>query len=291
MTLLLSLALGLLGSASALAQNIIHTERSLYRNIVISEESGERCMKFSRLYRGSRQSCQLLSDPDRLLFPYTRMMMGSLYLAPRPQQILIIGLGGGTLPSALAKVLPGSDIDVVEIDPAVVRVAGTYFSFKPGARTHVHEEDGRVFVKRAMRSGKTYDLVMLDAFEQDYIPEHLLTREFLEEVKSVLKPDGVLAANTFSASRLYAHESATYAAVFGSFYNLKGSNRVILLRRNGLPPMDELQRNAAAVEASLQPLGMASGDLLPMFVTKPDWSPDTRVLTDRYSPSNLLNGS
>jgi spermidine synthase len=276
---------------SATADNIIHTERSMYRNIVIADESGERCMKFSRLYRGSRQSCQLLSNPDRLLFPYTRMMIGSLYLSPRPQRILIIGLGGGTLPSALAKLLPESDIDIVEVDPAIVRVAGTYFGFKAGPHTHVFEEDGRVFVKRAMRAGKTYDLVMLDAFEQDYIPEHLLTREFLEEVKAVLKPNGVLAANTFSSSRLYAHESATYAAVYGSFFNLKRDNRVILVKRDGLPAADVLQRNASSLAAALQPLGVESSELLPMFDTRSDWAQDTRVLTDRYSPSNLLNGS
>ena len=35
--------------------------------------------------------------------------------------------------------------------------------------------DGRVFVKRALRSGQKYDLVMLDAYEHEYIPEHLLT--------------------------------------------------------------------------------------------------------------------
>src|ERR1044072_4356923 len=95
--------------------------------------------------------------------------------------------------------------------------------------------DGRVFVKRAIREGRRYDLIMLDAFDHEYIPEHLLTREFLQEVNSLLAPGGVLAANTFSSSRLYDHESVTYAAVFGSFYNLKRDNRVILAMKGGLP--------------------------------------------------------
>ena len=67
-----------------------------------------------------------------------------------------------------------------------------------------------------MREQQRYDLIMLDAFDHEYIPEHLLTQEFLQEVKSLLAPGGVLAANTFSSSRLYDHESTTYAAVFGS---------------------------------------------------------------------------
>lgn len=50
-------------------------------------------------------------------------MMGALYLKPAPSKVLVIGLGGGTLPSALFRALPETDFDIVEIDPAVVRVA------------------------------------------------------------------------------------------------------------------------------------------------------------------------
>ena len=141
---------------------------------------------------------------------------------------------------------PRRRIDVVEIDPAVVRVAKEYFDFRRGrARTRCHELDGRVFVKRAIREAQRYDLIMLDAFDHEYIPEHLLTREFLREVKSLLAPDGVLAANTFSSSRLYDHESTTYAAVFPQFFNLKRDNRVIIAVNGALPDDVRLQANSA----------------------------------------------
>ncbi len=162
-----------------------------------------------------------LADRDRLVFDYTRMMMAALYLNPSPQRVLIIGLGGGTLPGALQKILPAARIDAVEVDPAVVRVAGKYFGFAPGRQTTVFEEDGRVFVKRMQKQQIRYDLVLLDAFDHEYIPEHLLTREFLLEVRSILAPGGVLAANTFATSRLYHFESATYFSAFGDFYRLK----------------------------------------------------------------------
>ena len=68
----------------------------------------------------------------------------------------------------------------------------------PGPRTDVFEEDGRVFAKRMGKQGIRYDLVMLDAFDHEYIPEHMLTREFLLEIKGLLTPQGVLAANTFA---------------------------------------------------------------------------------------------
>ena len=275
------------------AMTVIHTEKSLYRNIIVYEEDNQRCMSFSRRDQTARQTCQSLNDPDQFVFTYTRMMMGALYLNPHPRKILIIGLGGGVLPTALVKMFPDTRIDVVEIDPAVVKVARQFFGFNPDQRIQVFEEDGRVFVKRAGKSGRQYDLIMLDAFDHDYIPEHLLTQEFLFEVKALLAADGVLAANTFSTSRLYHHESTTYQAVFGPFYNLrvKMKNRIVLIKLDGLPPLDAIEANAAALEEKLKPLGFGGDWLVPLFSTERDWNPSARILTDQYSPSNLLNSA
>lgn len=289
--MLLALFASLPAPPPAAAMTIIHTEKSLYRDIVIYEEDGERCMSFTRRNETSRQTCQFLEHPDQFVFVYTKMMMGALYLNPDPRKILIIGLGGGVLPTALARMFPAARIDIVEIDPAVVKVARQFFGFDPGQRVQMFEEDGRVFVKRAGKSGRQYDLIMLDAFDHEYIPEHLLTQEFLFEVKALLTTDGVLAANTFSSSRLYHHESTTYQAVFGSFYNLRAKlkNRIILVKMDGLPPLDAIRRNAGSVEEKLKPLGFGGDWLAPLFSTERDWDVKARVLTDQYSPSNLLN--
>ncbi|HEY1327155.1 MAG TPA: fused MFS/spermidine synthase [Casimicrobiaceae bacterium] len=270
------------------AEDILHTERSLYRQIVVYQDGSVRCMRFTRLAL-ARQSCVDLADRPRLVFEYLQMMLGALYLAPAPRSILVIGLGGGTLVDALQRALPDAEIDAVELDPAVVRVARQYFEFRTGPHTRVQEGDGRVFVKRALRAGRRYDLVMLDAYDHEYIPEHMLTREFLEEVKGVLAPRGVLAANTFSTSRLYDHESTTYAAVFGPFYNLKRRNRVIITENDGLPAGDVLRQNAERLRPRLASTGIDPEWLLALFDTRVDWRTDARVLTDRYSPSNLLN--
>lgn len=117
----------------------------------------------------------------------------------------------------------------------------------------------------------------------------MLTREFLTEVKKVLTSDWVLTANTYSTSGLYGNESATYAAVFGKFYNLKSTNRVIVLKVDDLPAQQELNRNAEQLEAKLNPFRVGGEFLLPLFSLKKDWDDGARVLTDQYSPSNLLN--
>lgn len=270
------------------AEEVLYSERSLYRNITVYEDGGMRCMAFGRNKR-LRQSCIDLANPDRLVFSYLQSVMGALYLEPAPKRILIIGLGGGALTKALVQVLGNVHIDVVEIDPAVVRVATKFFDFVPNQQVAVVEEDGRVFVRRAAKKPDRYDLIILDAFDNNYIPEHMLTQEFLQEVKCLLAPHGVLAANTFSGSRLYDSESKTYAAVYGQYFNLRTTNRVILTRADGLPDMNRIRAVADALEPKLKPLGVSKDKLLPLFKTEITWPANTRLLTDQYSPSNLLN--
>jgi len=289
LTILVALLIGLIGGSPAYAQRLLHQERSLYRNIFVTQSGDELCMLFRYPVPLGRESCKLMSEPDKLIFDYTQMMMAGLYLNPKPARLLIIGEGGGSIPTALQQMFPDTQIDLVELDPAVDRIAKRYFDFKPGPKMRVVLEDGRVFVKRAVAQRPNYNMIMLDAFDADYIPEHLLTREFLQEVKSILAPDGVIVANTFSNSSLYDYESVTYRAVFGPFYNLKLGNRIIIGRNNGIPPMAEVRSNAALVEAEFQRRGTGSSFLLPLFSTGIDWNPNTRILTDQYSPSNLLN--
>jgi spermidine synthase len=284
------LLLSLVAAAPVSAQTLVHSEKSLYREVLVYEQNGERCMCFTRMCRIGRQSCINLQDPHRFALNYTRMMMaGTLFMGPAPKRVLIVGLGGGSIPTALAEVLPNTQIDVVEIDPAVTRVAKQFFGFKNGPKMRVIEMDGRVYVKRALREGTKYDTILLDAFDHEYIPEHLLTREFLEEVESLLTPQGVLVGNTFSSSRLYDHESTTYASVFKTFFNLKRENRVIVARPAGLPSAGAIREKALEYELVLRGFGVDSLSVLPLFTTRPDWDTKARVLTDQYSPANLLN--
>jgi spermidine synthase len=277
------------GIAAAEDMKLLHSERSLYREVLVYESGSVRCICFTRYCRIGRQTCQDTRRPGRIVMNYPQMMLGALFVKPEPQSVLIIGLGGGTIPRALREVVPRARIDVVEIDPAVVKVARRYFDLGNNTALNVIEADGRVQVKRALREQKRYDLVMLDAFDHEYIPEHLLTQEFLKEVKSLLTPGGVLAANTFSSSQLYDHESATYASVFPQFFNLKRENRVIIATNGPLPNEAQLRSNSERFEKSFDAFGFSTRKVLSLFSRKQDWESDARILTDQYSPANLLN--
>lgn len=286
------LALALSVSQTHAQREIIHEERSQYRNVVVTEFNNQRCMLFN-VHRGDmNQTCMDLRDPKRLVFNYTRMSFAGLLINPQPQRILVAGLGGGTIPTVMRELYPDAVIDVLEVDQAVVNVAEDYFYFAEDENMQVHVVDARVFIKRAGLREQQYDYIVLDAFSGEYIPEHLLSREFLEEVKAILTPDGVVVANTFSGSRLYDYESVTYQAVFGEFYNFKlpgSGNRLILAQKGSLVSIGEMRRTAQAMHEALQPYDVNLLEYPPRLTTRPDWDTSTRILTDQYSPANLLN--
>ena len=276
---------------SVVLAEAIHEERSKYRDITVTQVGDRRCLLFN-VHRGDRnQTCMMVDDRDLLVFDYTRMSFSGLLLKPDPEDILVIGLGGGSIPMTFADLFPNAKIDVVEIDEAVVRVAEEYFYYSDTDNMTVYVDDGRPFIKRAGIRGQKYDYIVLDAFSGDYIPEHMLTREFLEEVKAIMTEDGVLVANTFSTSRLYDHESVTYQRAFGEFYNFKlptSGNRIIIAQLDALPPRGEMVEESRRIAPSLEKYGVRLTEYPRRLTTRVDWDMSRRELTDQYSPGNLL---
>lgn len=274
--------------ASAQAK-VIHEERSLYRNIIVDETNNVRCMRFVLRQRGTHnQSCIDLKDPQRLVFEYTQKVMLALTLKPEPKRILVVGLGGGSLPMSFHELLPQAEILSLEIDPAVVKAAKQFFSYKENEQVKTETIDARVFIKRAGLKKQQWDLIVLDAFNGDYIPEHLMTQEFLQEVKTILSPDGLVASNTFSTSKLYDHESTTYASVFSHLSMLKNvaGNRV-LFAANVPIEWNETPQHIERWQTNLTPYKISIPRLL-LERSPPDWNTSARVLTDQYSPANIL---
>jgi len=285
----------LLLTVSFVHAKVIHQERSLYRNILVEDNDDLRCLKFNVKSSKTQQSCFLKSQPQQLVFNYTKLLMASLLFNTQPKRILIVGLGGGTMSNTLAQLYPQSQIDNIEIDPAVIKVARDYFGFIENERVTTYNQDGRIFIKRALLKKQSYDWIILDAFNGDYIPEHLMTKEFLQEAKALLSDNGILSSNTFSLSELYAHESATYKAVFGDFYqvtNKVNSNRIILVSKKGFSNNSLNESNINELDDNLSLYGVDIKLLYRNMVNTKNtqnWPKNTRVLTDQFSPANLLN--
>jgi len=294
-------AIGLLLATSVVAwadvnAQILHEERSLYSRILVKKTGNTVCLQFNVRSQQRNQSCIDTRRPREMVFAYTRMSMVSLLFAQNPQRILVVGLGGGTLPSAFHALYPDAVIDAIEIDPAVVAVAREYFHFKSAPNLQVHTRDARVWTKRAVLRGAQYDIIVLDAFNGEYIPEHLMTVEYLQETRALLAPGGTLVANTFAISDLYDHESVTYAKVFGDFINFRipeSANRMVIVPGSE-PDVASLKTRAQSLLPRLKPYNVPIRRYARIIASsrdaRPDWRSDARILTDQYSPANLLQG-
>ena len=105
--------------------------------------------------------------------------------------VLCIGLGVGIVPMEFAR--DGAQVDVVEINPAMVPVAVEFFDLEPDL-LNISLDDGRHFLNRCR---KQYDVIVLDAFLGDSSPSHLMTREAFAAMRRVLRPGGTLVINAF----------------------------------------------------------------------------------------------
>jgi SAM-dependent methyltransferase len=137
-----------------------------------------------------------LDDPLRLDFEYMRWIGDLLdVLAPDGEPLPTLHLGGAgcTLPRYLAATRPGSRQLVVEIDPDLIELVGREFGLRSTALLRLRQGDAREVL--ATLPDRRYGVVVRDAFDGVAVPRHLVTREFLVQVRRVLHPDGVYLAN------------------------------------------------------------------------------------------------
>ena len=170
------------------------------------------------LFSGDRVAAQSGVPRDNnphMLFDYNQRFLELFYFL-KPKSILLIGGGGFTLPIKILEDSLPVNIDVAELDSDLEEIAKRFFGLKKNKRLKIFFEDGRTFLKHTK---KQYDLILIDAFLGNKIPQHMSTYEFLEIVKSRLSKNGVLATNIISAyhsptNELIRNQYATNTAVF-----------------------------------------------------------------------------
>ena len=112
----------------------------------------------------------------------------------KSKNCLILGLGAGTTARGFYAAFPNISIDGIEIDPLVVDIGKKYFDLDK-YNVNVIISDGRFFVKTTKKS---YDIIILDTYKDAAIPYHMTTVDFFKEIKSILKPNGVLSINVLN---------------------------------------------------------------------------------------------
>jgi len=121
---------------------------------------------------------------------YVNFMTSAASMYPQGSKTLVLGLGGGNVPRQIKHYL-GHQVDAVELDNRIIALSEEYFD-QLNARVNTYNDDARRFVKTCE---DTYNFIVLDIFNGEIMPSHGLSLEAFEDIKTVLKPGGLIAIN------------------------------------------------------------------------------------------------
>lgn len=195
--------------------------------VVFETETGEQYARVIEKPDGSR-SLELNEGlaVHSVYRPHT-VLTGNIWDAPLvlpfavrstpPERIAILGNGAGTVARAYGKFFPRTYIDGVEIDSELTEIGRRYFGLK-NPRFTVHHNDARPFLRQTRRR---YDVIVMDAYRQPYIPFYLTTREFFALARSRLDRTGTLLVNVGHPEDDSALEQTLSATLRTVFRHLK----------------------------------------------------------------------
>jgi spermidine synthase len=280
----------------AWAKTILQKD-TFYHRIRIEEDDEARYMYFDR----TLQSAMNLKDPTALRLIYSRYTSLGFTFRPDAKKMLLIGLGGGSIPKKLNKEFPNLEIDAVEIDPEVIKMAKDHFNVRESKNLRLHAQDGRLFLTRTQNQ---YDIIMLDAYFTDAMPFHLATKQFFELAQKKLTSNGVVVANLISAvtgpsGKIARSFVRTQRQVFPQTYvfaarrpdnvSMDTIQNVIVVATRDKQRIDikEIIKRASGLDKGLFPEPIQ--DIAIAYFDKP-LPEDVPILTDDYAPTdNLLN--
>jgi spermidine synthase len=173
-------------------------------------------LHFSMRFTQSRMN---LKSPYALTLAYTRKMMSFLLFQPHPLQVVIVGLGGGSLTKYCYRQLPCARITTIEIDQTVIDMAKLFHVPSPDARMRIVHADACQYLATTLESA---EVVLVDGCDQHGIALELCDESFLATVHARLRPGGVLVMNLFGAA---GHSGALIRAMAKVF-----DNQVLVLK-------------------------------------------------------------
>ena len=214
------------------------------------------------------------------------------FRADQVESLLLIGLAAGTIPRQHTAIYGDIPIDGIELDPDIIDVGAEYFEMNADSTPNLtaHVGDGRYLLNRMDRK---FTLIGIDAYRPPYIPWHLTTVEFFQEVRARLAPDGVVAINvgrTDTDRRLVDALSRTLSSVFPSVHaiDVPRSFNTILVATLKLTSADNLRENINYRVDTVDPvlyeiLSQAADNIVPLGVSD-------IVFTDDLAPvENLVD--
>lgn len=226
----------------------------------MSNSAAEFCRPFVRETRQHKVLCfsttEIQSEmskrePDALVVDYTRTMMAFLLFVARPRRIAMIGLGGGSLAKFCHRELPSARIDVVEVNPHVVRLREEFKVPPDSERFQVHLDDGARFIAGSPRQ---FDVLLLDAYTREGLPDKLGSQAFYDACRYSLTDGGVMVSNLYCQDRHLQVERIR--ASFGPIVVVDepvDANQVVFAPRGEIPRMKPVLPHVAPAQLRREP--------------------------------------
>jgi len=183
--------------------------RNELRQPYIFETELERRLHFTH---DATQSAMKIDDPDALVAHYTRKMMACLLFNPNPKHIVMIGMGGGSLPKFCYRHLSHTRITVVEVSADAIAMRDEFLIPKDDQRFRVVHDDGARFIESLTDD---VDILLVDAFDADGIALSLANSTFYSRAAAQLSKEGILVMNFWGVPERYVDNLALARAAFG----------------------------------------------------------------------------
>lgn len=170
--------------------------------IEVKEENHLRLLHFNS---APFQSAMSLKNPEQLHFDYVKAMMSFLLFNEiGDDDILLVGLGGGSLAKYLLQHFPDCRVEAVEYRAAVAEIAHDYFELPRNNRLNVVIDDGARYVKERLNLQREfYSVIMLDAYDATGMAESLCQPQFFAACQAMLKKDGILVVNLWNTTEQF----------------------------------------------------------------------------------------
>ena len=171
--------------------NLIEAQETVYGHLEVRKHGTVR-----ELILGSPYSTQSI-DTDtaarsthHVWYQLPKLSTHKAWSSP-PKRALILGLGAGTMVSALEKLYPGIEVHGVELDPAIVDLGRRHLGLDLPDE-NIHTMDARAYIQTTTLE---FDIVIADAYRPPTIPQHLASIEFFHALRDIITEDGVLLLN------------------------------------------------------------------------------------------------
>ena len=213
-----SISLSSAGNVMVHTGTLVYEKETLYSHLDVIDYGNIRT-----LYLDGNIHSQMYKDkPEELVNTYTKYFHLGFLFNPNAKDVLFVGGGGFSGPKNFLSMYSDVRMDVVEIDPDVIKAARDYFNLPVdnGSRLMIYNDDARNFLSK---TEKKYDLIILDAFSQNYVPFHLMTLEYFQLLDKKLTSDGIIISNNIGSmtgdrSDIVRAIYKTISQVFPSLY-------------------------------------------------------------------------